>query len=225
MKYALCLRGISFQRKYQHWAAGEHDIDYADTCANIHQRIVDDLRANGHTVDIFLATYKNEKQSQIINDFEPQGSIFSDPFPDMSAHQCIAVNTLLCLELIKRSQEREGTRYDQIIITRFDAAFSENFGALNIDKEKFNFLCRAEKTSPQLVDDNLWVLPAKFLDPFRDVLSEVASGMYWGHELLPHLTERIGDNVNFMYEGHFVIQQSRPLIKFARELKIPTTNP
>ncbi|MBX7136416.1 MAG: hypothetical protein K1X83_00430 [Oligoflexia bacterium] len=218
MRYALCLRGISYQKDYQHWHEGVHDINFAKTSLNIKQRIVEALRQADQDVDVFLCSYKNEREDDVVKEFSPQGYIFNDHFSDLTAHQCIGLHTLLCLKLMENFEEQTKLTHDMIVITRFDAAFSEDFTELNVDPEKFNFLCRAECNDPLLVDDNLWVLPRKHLEGLRAVLGEIVIGNFWTHEMYVPLRERIGENMHFMYEGNYVLRESRPLIKFAREL-------
>jgi len=126
MRFALCLRGISdqFMKSYE----------------NLKTMVINDLRANGCTVDIFLNTYKTGVHEELIQCFQPVCVSYNEftevPFGE-SMYSIVPKQILQCCELVKD----HNNHYDYIIITRFDLTFNKCISQEVIYRNTINMEC------------------------------------------------------------------------------------
>lgn len=168
MRIALLIRGILFKENHKHFTNNMYTIDYKLNYNNLLSQAINQLRnineLNNDTneVDIFIATYKNNKYSDedIIRDFSPKAYIFIE---DETKQQldCIEAG----LKLIRNTINSEDKNYDFIIVTRFDLNLKVNINEIPYKVDKFNFIWY-ELSKDNLVGDCMFFLNSKYLDYF-----------------------------------------------------------
>jgi hypothetical protein len=115
MKVAVLLRGISYMEKYLHFGFQECTIDFRNCMDNIKTNVLDALHECGHEVDVFVATYDNERLDELRRFYSP-AKVHVSSLTESSSQE------LLFLEGIKMFFDHPKI-YDHVIVTRFDLEF------------------------------------------------------------------------------------------------------
>ena len=84
--------------------------------------------------------------------------------------------------------------YDAIIFTRPDLKLVQNFSELDIDFSKFNIVVKHPSGN---CDDNLFILPLKYLDIFSESVNELYENNRITHEI-NHVLEKRGAQINYL---------------------------
>ena len=179
MRYALCLRGISFLEDYTFDNRGNmsgYTIDFSHTIDSFYKNIINPLREQGHTVDIFFNTYSSSKLNEFVELMKPvsvkQTLYNSNIMPGNWANIFdIIINSAL---LVSEYQEENGFVYDRIMLTRFDEYMLQNITELYLPET----LCTLTHQ-----DDNFHYFPGNFVDTFILTLSKMKSEGKITHEL------------------------------------------
>lgn len=202
MKIAVCLRGISYKKDYMHFSGRICDIDYRKCIDSLFENLIKPLRVS-NTVHVLFVTYagSSDDKVKIVERYLPTRFKFIRN-ERKQRYEMIAHQTKLLIDLAN-------DEYDCLIITRFDAFFTEQC-IDKIDFSKINFLCRCDNSN--LNDDNFIVIPRDKTKCFVDALDKTKS-LLKTHRIVQNL-----DEYHFMYEGNYNTTGRRPLILFCREL-------
>jgi hypothetical protein len=178
---------------------------YKDCFDNFTKMVIEPLKNMGHEVYVYLTTYLDESNENLINLYKPKKTNFLEFY---GSHQR---NTYL-----KGLDILDGEDLDLILCTRFDIRFKKKIFNDNFDSKKFNFCFREQNMweSHNFVTDNLFVFDYKFLKDFKDSLIFIHNtspqNQFMHHIYLPVL-ERIGqenivflsDEIEFSHDNNF----------------------
>ena len=165
MKIALCLYGIYYCDRYQHWALDkiQYKIDYRLSLNNYQTQIIQPYLDGGHELDTFVSTYavNPQKDQELLETYKPKKFVF-EQFDNKQNH-LFAKNS----HVITLCNFIENTPYDVMFIIRFDLHLNQPVTNYNIDYNKVNVSCVLEKDN--LIDDAIYVTPTKVLPQFKQV--------------------------------------------------------
>jgi len=148
MKFALCLRGLNEQ--------------FRNSCQNLQAMIIDDLRKNGHTVDIFLNTYKNHLHSDLVDFFKPVDILYNEPRTGSAMWTIVSKQVAECCKIVQEYEIKNNVKYDYIIITRFDLTFNNKYSLYDINYNNINMECMFVPDFNS--GDNFFLFPENFSD-------------------------------------------------------------
>jgi hypothetical protein len=188
MKYAICLRGISYHENYQHNSnIPPFKIDFHDTIHNFETYLVNPLKLKGNDVDIYFSTYPSVYLIDYYLHFLPKKV-------KLRKYQEVPVGTpssvyngvLDSLEMIIKS----GIEYDYIIITRFDLIFLKNMAEIYFAENAISVMTPG--------DDNFIVLSGNLAELFYDHYKWLLSMGKCNHEF-SHEFFRKGHRVHLVH--------------------------
>jgi len=191
MKLAVLFFGMSKAEYDNYWYNKRYLIDYEKSYENYKQYIFEFFKRKGYDIDIYFTTnaLNDADRREICKKYNPVHCNFIQNHP----HHIIGRNSKiinvmdLCLE--------SGNAYDLVLITRFDLLFQKDFNKSNIHFDKFNMVSLLEK--PNLICDNFYLFPYKYLKPFSDVAKNNFTGRF--HDMKDELYAKIdGDSVNYI---------------------------
>jgi len=217
MRYALCLRGISYLEKYTFDNRGtmdEYTIDFTHSVESIEKNIINPLRDQGHTVDIFFNTYSSIKLNEYISRLTPVLIKEREFNPNITPGNWSHIFDLIIDSalLINDYQEEHNFIYDRIMITRFDEYILQNITELYMPEA----MCTLSHT-----DDNFYHFPGHMLDIFILTATIMKKqGTQCTHEIQKVLISK-GVPCHRMYPP-IVINSSYP---FYRNIRHFTTKP
>jgi len=186
MRYALCLRGISYLEDYTFDNRGNmsgYTIDFSYAVESFYKNIINPLRKQGHTVDIFFNTYSSSKLNNFVEMMKPVSVKETQYDPNVKPGNWnnifdIIMNSAL---LVDTYQQENGFTYDRIILTRFDEYMLQNITELYLPET----LCTISH-----VDDNFHYFPGYFIDTFVLTLSKMKDEGKITHELQKTLSNK-----------------------------------
>ena len=173
MRFALCLKGVHSIQEYVSTGLTDNiKRKSLDSFNNINKMIINNIKEDGHDIDIFISTYDCDAGDYLINlynpkkfyKFEEKNIIYNRKYMDgVPLFESIANHTIKLLELCSESN------YDYIIITRFDLLFTQLYKNFPVDYDKFNINCKHTSGNS---DDNLWIFKNKYSKELKDSLIE-----------------------------------------------------
>ena len=184
MKYALCLRGISYLTRTYRGSDIPFTIDFSLTYKLIKENIIDDLEKKGHQVDVFYDTYDTPKLQEYISYLNPKSVNVKQFDPNVGdgnyAHIAKIWHDVLILAL--QYQETNNIEYDFFITTRFDFLIFEKVTNL--------FIPHDAVSAPMKGDDLFTVIPKMLIDPFLNVLQKMFYERIVVHRFMDLLIEQ-----------------------------------
>lgn len=188
MRIGLFLTGISF---------GLRERDWRTSLLNIQSNIIDPLKQT-HELSIYLSSYRNPFERQLIHDFAPRSYMMIEY---SKSNQIVTY--------IKGLELLFGEELDFIICTRFDILFNFAINRVNIDYSKFNVLFREADTwgnGMEFTTDNFFAFPAARLPVFREAIemTRIAHPLHCPdlHPVYRNVKATLGDeNMNFVFDG------------------------
>ena len=191
MRIALLLRGRHYLNNQWYYT------DFSESCENINSMIIQPLRDQGHTVDIFCCTYTSHKLEQLIDFYKPVMTLSVNESEFNGLRSC-ACKYIWCLEgsrLIREYEEKNKFTYDYIINMRFDIIFSVTIINQSYDITKMNIMFKHTSGN---CDDNYWIIGRTQLGNFENAINQLLSNeKSIIHEFNHHIDT---SNVNYMYE-------------------------
>ena len=200
MKLAVLFFGMSKAEYDNYWYNKRYLIDYEKSYENYKQYIFEFFKRKGYDIDVYFTTnaLNDADRSEICKKYNPVHCNFIHNHP----HHIIGRNSKiinvmdLCLE--------SGNAYDLVLITRFDLLFQKDFNESNIQFDKFNMVSLLEK--PNLICDNFYLFPYKYLKPFSDVAKNNFTCRF--HDMKDELYEKIGgDSVNYILNENCCVEE------------------
>lgn len=197
-KIAILLTGFSYGMRNDtrtvktDWNQAKHEVK---------SQVIDCFVSQGHDVSVYLTTYHSEQVEQIVNFYNPKGTLIL-PF-EGSEQRATYIQSLK--QMITED-------VDVIVSTRFDIAFKQPVTSLNLDFEKFNFFARTDKlrywVDSRFIDDVIFVFPKRYLPYLIETVEELIAYNNHGEHLHPtynRILPKIGEsNTNFMVEEYNV---------------------
>jgi hypothetical protein len=123
-------------------------------------------------ITFYSSTYFTEKLSELINDFKFKKLHLNEMQNEK--------NEIIENRLIKRNKRfketiklilDDNTKYDYVILTRYDIWLKQNPLELNIDYSKVNVICGAKwGDDDTIIDDNFYFMPYSKLQEFYNAI-------------------------------------------------------
>jgi hypothetical protein len=189
---ALILFGIHYMENYHHWKLGNVTIDFARYYDNIKKNIIDYF-GKKYDIDIYISTNMSKKAGELMRIYKPVQFNFNQF--DRDKKICAGLGMVI-------NRITKGARYDQVLITRFDIFFCENFTNENIKYDNLNLISILEQ--PHLICDNFYMFPIKYIYNFYRIFKNIR--LHTGVDYLPaHHLRKVFDiyfNVNYVKNEH-----------------------
>ena len=226
---AILLRGISYQKNYQHYMADSvsPDIDFRKCFPSFRSNILQCLK--GFT-GVFITTYATIHSAKLKQKYFPAylnlktGDSTSTTGSCLKTGEIIREDLNLLLDEVEEYEKHNNLKFDYFLLTRLDAAFDAPISTLKLNFNKFNFLCPTASSNPAnrgLItnDDNFFFFPKKMYAPFRSAVKNLSfkSDVHKNgfHDLCSILPPH---SVHFIYPEAHLIAKERPFIIFSREI-------
>jgi hypothetical protein len=191
MHIAVLLRGRSF------YHTNFYHTDFSESCDNINEMILEPLRKDGHTVDVFCCTYISHKLEHVINFYKPVKTIAvnDEDLESVNSWNRQMIFSIEGIRLLKAYESTNNIRYDYFINLRFDILFKTPISEQNIDLKKFNIMFKHTSGN---CDDNYWIIGREYFNLFEESLIKMLNKKdAITHELNHYIGE---SNINYMYE-------------------------
>ena len=200
MKLAVLFFGMTKAEYDNYWYNTRYLIDYEKSYENYQQYIFEFFKSKGYDIDVYFTTnaLNDADRMEICKKYNPVHCIFIENHPDhiIGRNSKIIIAMELCLQ--------SGNEYDLVLITRFDLLFQKDFNESNIQFDKFNMVSLLEK--PNLICDNFYLFPYKYLKPFSDVAKNNFTCRF--HDMKDELYEKIGgDSVNYILNENCCVEE------------------
>lgn len=203
MKIGINLVGVSYNNKN-----GGRYRNYKDAIESFMVNIVTPLKNSGHEVYFYLFSYHNEKQDDIVKDYNPVKYNFVDSLYNRMGGGDRLINgmKIMSVTYINSLQQLIGEDLDVVISTRFDIKFFKNpFEVYNFDLSKCNFLWREpEYMDLPIVNDTFIVFPFSMTQNLIDAIINMETNPPNGvnvamHNLYLPMVNQVGkDNVQWV---------------------------
>lgn len=167
--------------------------DYRHCWPHIKTDFIDPFIKQGHDVKVYLSVYyfnMKQDEEEFLNLVKPDRIKYSH-YP----HQLAKIEAF----------DNFVDDTDAIVFTRFDAHWRRTLANENIDYTKFNFLCKEWGCweDRRLTNDNVYIIPNKFIEATRKAMSECCVNYAYTHELLQHLEKYIDHkDMHFISDEH-----------------------
>jgi len=210
MKYALCFRGISYYKDYIHNDSNEaFDVDFSQTLNSFKQNIINPLKENGHEVDVFFTTYETEKLNYFIEQMNPV-KVKLNTYQTLSAGTWSNVFKIIIdsLTLVKEYQEETNSKYDFIIVSRFDNYIFENITNLFIPNNAISSISKGE--------DNFFIISGYIFELVYNYFIDMKYKNYITHYYIDYCKEH---NIRcHKFYNNIDNPKNYPFLKTARQL-------
>jgi len=182
MRYAICLRGISYLTRTYNNSDIPFTIDFDNVYSLIQSNIIDDLKEKGHSVDVFFYTYNSIKLKKFIDLMKPKKvdiHVLNLNVGDGNSPHIVKI-WFNSLKVALDYEKETNIQYDYFISIRFDSLYFEKISNLCIPNDAVSALSKG--------DDLFNVIPAQMMYPFLKTLQK----MYVNKEIV----HTYGDNFN-----------------------------
>jgi hypothetical protein len=213
MKYALCLRGISYLENFPYnYSVSPYTIDFSESLPFFQSHIINPLREQKHTVDIFINTYDSIKVATYIDILKPVDTkIMNYVYASPGTPNSVFNGVINLLEMVDRYTSDV---YDFVIISRFDMIFLEKITDCFIPLDALTVV------TPE--DDSFFIISGNYLkrtmDHFIDLRNNNISNHQFAHSFL-----RKGNRVHLMY-NHVNVIGKAPFMRCSREIFTPANH-
>ena len=207
MKIGINLVGVSYNNAKE----GGRLRDYENSIQNFYTNVVNPLRQDGHEVQFYLFSYKNEKQDKIVEDYYPtvKHTFVEQQLNKLGGGDKVGNGMkVMTVSYLNSLQQLYNEDLDLVISTRYDINFFRNpFKEYDYDFTKCSFLWREpEFTHLPIVNDTFIVFPYKMLkslmESFIEQETKPPGGVNPGnHNLYVPMSNRVGkENVVWVQE-------------------------
>lgn len=154
MKIGIALTGISYNDTVIPGTNWGRKRDYKEAAEVLNRKIIDPLIRDGMDVKVYLYSYHNSKEQEVIDTYNPEKVTWRD-----YTNSSMASTFLLGLHQLK------GEDLDMIFATRFDLKFLNNKIGYRFDHDKFNFLFWEKGwREHNFTTDTFYMFPGHMLD-------------------------------------------------------------
>lgn len=165
-RIAVGLFGISYRQSYNHWMSWTTNIDWRRS--NYSQTVLRTLKESPNEVDHFMSTYHSDKESEILEHFNPKGYKLNEFECDLKEKSWVKKRHERFLETMELFPEV----YDYYLMTRFDMHFSEEC-LLRCDMKEDSVNVTSKHgvgKDMELICDCFYIFGKDQLEPFRSFL-------------------------------------------------------
>jgi len=155
MKFAVGFKGVHYMNGEFNWK-----VDFEDQLHNFFEKIVNPLKQDGHSVDIFLSTYESPKSKRLYELYNPVNVSFLEFFPKEERYDAQYRHHINLYNNIMQHQINNSVKYDFVITTRFDIEMNVSINDMNLDFSMFNIMYKQDYGD---VDDCIWFFPGEDL--------------------------------------------------------------
>jgi len=224
-KAAVCLFGMSKMESYDHWSKTcILTIDYRYSVNNYKANLLNYLTSEGYIIDIFVSTYHSDIEHELLKDYNPKRHTFTKFDSNLSNHFGRNWHVINVLNLAKSYATDNKFVYDICVLTRFDMMFKKNLREYRILHDKLNIsfvLEHLELANPEdnpRIDDNLYIIPAKYMHAYISFLSSLDLNIT--HHIMFNKLARVINkkDINFMVDG-FIFMTNNPIYYLVRNKK------
>lgn len=135
---------------------GQHN-GYKQYKRNIQRYIYNTFESMGYEVDTFVCTSESEDRGELLRDYAPKCHMVTEE-PDK----------IEIIKMLIKYISDTGENYNMVCLTRFDIYF---LGDIKIHSDKLNIFSKVlGPKGEELVDDNLYVFPARMLRELLDAM-------------------------------------------------------
>jgi hypothetical protein len=167
MRYAICYRGISYQKDYANeYHLQNYNVDFYDALEFHKQNLINPLLEKGNDVDVFYNTYDSEMLNDYIKELNVVSVKFSEFQTNIKKYNWSHISNLLIstLQQVKEYQEKNNVKYDFIILNRFDIVIFDNFSKIFIPENAISV--------PHPNDDCFIVISGNLLETALSIYKE-----------------------------------------------------
>ena len=199
MRIAICYRGKNFDL-YDYRNCIENNINY----------LIKPLLLNNE-IDIFCILYDSYLSNNLLNDYKPVKYHILDKNDHYNGNQWQRqiIFHKISVDLIKDYEISNNIKYDLIINLRYDLYFKVKINEWNIDYNKIMLPFKHWPSSGGHCDDNIFIIPRKYLEDFYYAVCELEKYNKMTHELNSYI-----DNNNIKYIYELTNDDEKNLIKF-----------
>lgn len=192
MKIAVIFKGSSINF-YNHWQYKDLvEVNYKHSLNNIKTNLLD-----SYDCDVFFHTWRcsdisvdQKDYEQLAIDLKAKSYIIDEDIPGdhgPNLGKKVITTTKKAIDCYRDYQKKTGTKYDLVIICRFDLFFLNNFNHAHVINSKYknnsvfvyalgpninDEIINKEKTKNQGIDDNFIVFTPDSIDNYYDCLNK-----------------------------------------------------
>lgn len=226
MRIAVALRGVSYLENYYHrYNLPRFTVDYKDVLPAFKQNVVQAFQRMGHDVDIFINTYHNKHDEDVVKDYNPVACLWKE-YQEISSEDYVRTaepmlidRHLECFDLITQYEDDNNFKYDMVLVTRFDLYYYMSLEDVQLDFTCFNFTFWHIADHGRIFssEDNFVLFPRAKLDLFRSCLLQMKADNESTHLSGKYLLDR-GEIVKYLFGEKGDGAYDYPLFKFGRHL-------
>lgn len=205
MRYALCLRGISYLENFPHdYSCEPFTVDFSPCIPYLKENIIQPLVQQGHEVDVYFWTYPSSKLEHFKQEMNPVAvELGTYQYASPGTNASVYNGILNVLSLTKQSDRA----YDYVLCSRFDNVFFEKITNVYIPEN-----CLTTVT-PR---DDFFIFSYNLFDTLMASFAEFRNRNLMFHDYTSVLSSR-GVRCHTMY-SHVYISRHYPFFKTARQL-------
>jgi hypothetical protein len=218
LKIALIMRGLADCKEYMHpHSRKTYSVDYMKSIPNYKANLYEH-----HDVDVFFHTYETEslKYHELVECLDPKAYEVTPPgvgINTFSVHPKTAslLNSMSrALDVYLKYQNENKTKYDYVILTRFDLLFKIKLSELGLEKDKFMISCMCKQSNQ--CDDNFFVMNPNDVVTFKKCIDTYDKNKLYIHEIYPVLVNTFKDRLKILIDGNYLISRGTPLFDIVR---------
>lgn len=226
MKISIVLRGISYLENYLHkYNLKLYTIDFRDTFLSFKKNVVEPYLKKGYEVDIFISTYNNKYNVELLEMYKPVKYNFIDyeQIPLGESQQIIGEPMIIdqiknCINMIEEHEKEKNFLYDFVIITRFDLYFYQNIDDIFIDFNNINLLFyHITKERVFSSEDNFIFYPRNKQNLIKYCLEKLKKDVKSSHILGKYLIIN-GETIKYLFGEKGEGSYDYPFYKFGRHI-------
>jgi len=232
LRILIIVRGISYDESYRKFAN-----NFERTHMRLFYLLVVPWQVRRYTVDVGISTYNSSKLPAVMEAYSP---VFSHVHNgSYAAEGRTKIHSVL--EGLQAAQQHGGaSRWDFIVVTRFDISLRRRITDFAVDYRKLNFPWKEKNRNvvrwaelPR-VGDALFMFPSKYLSPVITALSEMLEKSLSSrdpshnscHRILSFLPQVDREKeVNFLMQGHCISMWNRPNALYREAVAVGTKAP
>lgn len=204
MKYALCLRGISYLENFPHdYSCEPFTVDFSHSIPFFKDNIIKALEEQGHEVDVYFCTYPSSKLEYFKQEMNPIAvELGTYQYASPGTTGSLYNGILNVFNLVKESKRS----YDYIICSRFDNVVFEKITNVYIPENSLTTV------TPR---DDFFIFSVNLFDRLIASFTEFRDQNLMFHNYTSVLSSR-GIRCHTMY-SHVYIGRRYPFFKTARQ--------
>lgn len=153
MRVAICFRGVHYMNGEYEWT-----VNFEDQVQNFYDKIVNPLKNDGHTVDVFISTYKSIKSDMLQDIYKPIKIFYSPFIYNQDRYDAQYNHHNILFNAVMEYEKENSFIYDRVIATRFDLEMNYSITELNVNDNMFNAMYKVDYGD---VDETFWIFPGR----------------------------------------------------------------